>query len=274
MMRGVLHVPLARKKQGKDLTTMFRQMVERLSRNKILRRRLPPPFGSVTLYVSPDAQLKYLKPNFDDDLLKIVSSYVRDDSIIWDIGANVGVFALAAASVATKGYVLAIEPDMWLANVIRKSLTLTANLNLPVHVLSAAVSDMNGAATFLIARRGRASNALESVGGRSQMGGIRHKVLVPTLTVDTLLDYCPPPTFVKIDVEGAELLVLKGGARLLSEFRPMIYIEVGKSVASSIANVFRQNRYLLFDGSAPCSESQQLSECAFNTLAIPEEQFA
>ena len=253
---------------------MIRLIIERLFRNTILKRRLPSTFGSIPLYVSPDAQLKYLKFSFDNDLLRIASTYIRNDSVVWDIGANIGVFALAAATITTTGYVLAIEPDIWLANIISKSLTLRVNLNLHDHVLPIAISDINGATTFLIAKRGRASNALESVGGRSQMGGIRQKVLVPTLTIDTLLDSCPAPTFIKIDVEGAELQVLKGGYRLLTEIRPIIYIEVGSTVATEITTLLLENSYLLFDGSIPYSASNSLSECVFNTLAIPEEQVA
>jgi FkbM family methyltransferase len=252
-----------------------RTIIERLSRGRYLKRRLPARFDHTPLYVSPDAQLKYLKPGndaFDSELLKIVDEYVREDSVVWDIGANVGVFAFAAASVAKKGSALAVEADIWLAQLIRRSISLKENVGLDIQVLPSAIADKNGAATFLIAKRGRASNALEAVGGRSQAGGIRERVTVPTLTLDTLLDFFSPPTFAKIDVEGAEAMVLHGASRVLRDIRPTIYIEVGREADVEVTSVFRRNGYELFDGSAPVQEQEPAASCAFNTLAVPREK--
>ena len=47
-----------------------------------------------------------------------------------------------------------------------------------------------------------------------------------SVTGDFLLDHWPAPDFVKMDVEGAELLALQGAGRLLEEVRPTFYIEV------------------------------------------------
>jgi FkbM family methyltransferase len=225
--------------------------------------------------VSPDARLYYLKPGsdaFDTELMEIVDEHVREDSVVWDIGANVGEFAFAAASVAKKGSVLAVEADIWLAQLIRKSLLLKENCGLSIQVLPSAIADRNGVATFLIANRGRASNTLEAVGGRSQTGGIRERVTVPTLTLDTLLDFFNPPTFIKIDVEGAEAMVLNGASRLLTEICPTIYIEVGIEANEEITSIFRRNSYELFDGSKPIREQQPAGSCPFNTLAVPQEK--
>ena len=93
----------------------------------ILKRRLPSRFRHTPLYVTPDSQLKYLKYGedaFDAALLKIIDEYICEDSVVWDIGANVGVFSLGAASIAKKGSVLAVEADTWLASLISKSLLL------------------------------------------------------------------------------------------------------------------------------------------------------
>jgi predicted RNA methylase len=105
---------------------MLRKLAERLSRGKAFKRRLPPQFGNTPIFVSPDAQLKYMKITnaaFDVDLLNIACKYIHEGDIVWDIGANIGVFSLASASiVGSQGYVLAVEPDIWLANLIRRSI--------------------------------------------------------------------------------------------------------------------------------------------------------
>lgn len=253
---------------------MLRTLAERIFRNRIIKRRLPAVFGSAPLYVSPDSQLKYLRLGakaFDAQLLRIASEEVEAGSIVWDIGANVGVFTFAAASKARGGTVVAVEADIWLAQLIRKSAALKQNASLQISVLPAAVSDRNSVEVFMISGRGRARNSLASEGGRSQMGGAREEVLVPTYTLDTLLDHFPSPSFVKIDVEGSEKRVLEGASKLIETTRPSFYVEVGNQSAEWIADVFKNSGYKLYDGSIPRSERQPISGCAFNTLAIPHE---
>jgi FkbM family methyltransferase len=253
---------------------MLRRIAERLGRKKVFKRRLPSEFGATPLYISPDAQLKYLRfgrDAFDADLLRVASEEIEPNSTIWDIGANVGVFAFAAASRALPGgYVLAVEPDDWLASIIRKSASLPENGRLAVQVLAAAVSDKVGTSTLLIAERGRASNALQGI-GRDQMGGVRDRVAVPTVTLDHLLNRYPIPDFLKIDVEGAEYQVLQGANRLLSLVRPKIYVEVGSELSDSVTAQLREHDYALLDPLSPQGRRTSMVKCAFNTLAVPKE---
>jgi FkbM family methyltransferase len=254
---------------------MLRSLLERLSRGKLLKRRLPSRFGRTPLYVSPDAQLKYLNPGesaFDSELLNIVSENIHEGSIVWDIGANVGVLTFAAASISRNGMVLAVEADIWLAQLISKSARLEENRAFNIRVLPCAVSDRNGVAALLIASRGRASNALEITGARSQSGGIREKSTVPTLTLDTLLEFFDAPTFVKIDIEGAETAALRGAEKLLSEARPVIYIEVGAEANESVTSILSKAGYVLFDGSLPINSQAPIQCCAYNTVAMPKEK--
>jgi len=77
-----------------------RRWVERLSRGWTYRRRLPTPFESVKIWVTPDACLAYLKPGrgwCDSELLDMADRHITPGSTVWDIGANVGIFAAAAA---------------------------------------------------------------------------------------------------------------------------------------------------------------------------------
>jgi FkbM family methyltransferase len=205
---------------------------------------------------------------FDIELLRIAREHIQEDSHVWDVGSNLGVFAFAAASIARNGTTLAIEADNWLAQLMRKSSSLRENAGLNLQVLASAVSNKNGVSTLLIAKRGRASNYLEVAGGRSQTGGIRERVTVPTVTLDTLLESFPPPNFLKIDVEGAEALVLKGAERMLSEIRPTIYIEVGREAKDDVTDILKNNSYMIFDGSKPLQDQRPLSSCTFNTLAL------
>lgn len=251
---------------------MLRTLLERLGRGMTFKRRLPAEFGRTPLFVSPDAQLKYLKPGknaFDVSLLRLAKEEVEEHSAVWDIGANIGIFTFAAASIARTGSVLAIEPDIWLAQVIKRSANLSCNKLLNVNVLPVAISNSNGAATFLIAQRGRASNALERAGGRSQMGGVRERASVPTLTLDTLLNHFPAPDLIKIDVEGAEVSILQGATQLLKNIRPKIYIEVDTQSEVGVSQILMENNYTLFDPQSPKSARSTASGGTPNLLALP-----
>ncbi|GHA12901.1 hypothetical protein GCM10008090_23230 [Arenicella chitinivorans] len=152
---------------------MIRTIVERLSRQRIIKRNISVNGQPVPLFLSPDAQLKYLKLGkgaFDQDLINIAQTYVTTSSIVWDIGANVGVFTFSAASIATKGMVVAMEPDLWLTSLLRRTAALPHHTNTNIAIVPAAASNSNAVAEFLVAARGRASNALREVGGRSTMG--------------------------------------------------------------------------------------------------------
>lgn len=249
---------------------MIRTIVERLSREKVIKRNISVNGTAVPLFLSPDAQLKYLKLGkgaFDQDLINIAQTYVTPTSNVWDIGANVGVFTFSAAAIATKGMVVAMEPDLWLAGLLRKTAALPHHASANIAVVPAAASNNNSVAEFLVAARGRASNALREVGGRSTMGGTREKLFVPTLKLDTLLSSFPAPNFIKMDVEGAELLALQGARKLICEIRPIFYIEVGSDVADEIFSLFAHQAYAALD------EQGQLlqGKCSNNTFFIPKE---
>lgn len=251
---------------------MIRKIAEKLARNKIVKRHMPKEFGGSPFYITPESQLRYLNPNkykaFGKELLEVIKRYVNKDSIVWDIGANVGVFTFATAGIikSGSGEVLAIEADVFLANMLNNSRLLEENKNINIKILPIAVSESIGISQFEIAQRGRASNSLASSDSisRTSKGGVRFMNYVPTFTVDSLLSDFKAPTLIKIDVVGAELFVIKGMGKILQEIRPLIYIEVGDEHIDSITEILKTNNYELYDES-----ENKIDKCVFNTLAKP-----
>ena len=229
----------------------LRSLLERLMRGRTFWRRLPEDLGSTTILCSGDARLQHLKPGeaaFDPELLSLARGWVSEDAVIWDVGANIGVFALAAAHRVTRGSVLAIEPDPWLFGLLARSV---ARLEMQsARALCAAISDEVGVADLAIAQRGRASNFLARFDGRSQASGMRQLQSVPVLTLDTLLACLPPPpsppTHVKIDVEGAEWAVLQGAPKLLETVRPKLFVEVGAETERLVTDYLAKLDYSIF----------------------------
>lgn len=213
---------------------LFRKIAEMLVRNRAIKRKLP---NGSKIFLSPDSQLKYLKASFDRDLLDLAEQHSSATAVIWDIGANCGTLSFAPRSAKQ---IIAVEADPFLVSVLQKSAGLST---LPVTIIPAAVYSEIGLAEFAIAKRGRASNYLVAAGGRSQSGGIRSRIIVPTITLDLLLDRFGPPTLVKIDVEGAEAEVLSGGSRLLQHARPTIYFEAGRQTYQKCEDVLLRAGY-------------------------------
>jgi FkbM family methyltransferase len=195
---------------------VFRRLIELLARGRIVWRTLP---NGVRIAVSPDAQLKYLKPRFDEDLVRVADEHVEAGSVVWDIGTNCGTFAFSCKQASER---MAVEPDPFLANLLRQSSEASG---VPVKVVQAAVGSTAGKAVLTIARRGRATNHLASVEGSTQTGGERGRIMVDVVSLDSLLTHSTPD-FVKIDIEGAEVLALEGASDLLSRVRPKMYLEV------------------------------------------------
>lgn len=251
-----------------------RNIVERISRKVVLRRRLPIEFGSRDIFVSPDASLRFWFSDLgrmEPLLFKVVRKYIREGNIVWDIGANVGLFSLASAHVTgPSGTVIAMEPDFWLSGLLKRTADLPGNRALQIKILPLAVTGRIGFFTFNIAKRGRAANFIEGASGSSQTGGIRETQSVLGVSLDWLVDVAPMPDFVKIDVEGAEANVISGATRMLDEVRPLIMIEVSHN-AEYVSNILTEHGYVLLDAES-CDNIEPLSCAAFNTLAIPKEK--
>jgi FkbM family methyltransferase len=183
----------------------------------------------------------------------------------------VGTFSFAVAVRAIRGTVLAVEPDPFLVSLLRRSSKLAENSDLKIAVLSAAISDRDGITKLAVAKRGRSSNSIAEALAGTEQGGVREELLVPTLRLDTILNHFASPNLVKIDVEGAEKLVLSGAKRILEKVRPILIIEVAADNEPSVREILLDNRYMLFDAEDLNSDALPINKCAWNTLARPRE---
>lgn len=252
----------------------LRSLARRLSRGVVLERRLPPEFSSLRLYVTPDSALRFWRRRLgaeEQGLLRWAQEHVRPGSVVWDVGANVGVFAFAAAARAgARGRVLAVEADPFLAGLLRRTASRSPPGVAPVSVLEAAACDRQGAVAFHVAANGRASSHLAGA-GQSTAGGAREVRQVAGVTLDSLRRDHGAPALVKIDVEGAEDAVLRGARELLSVERPVLLCEVSDATRGNVSRQLRDLGYRLYDAEAPPSERGALQEAPWNTLALPQE---
>ena len=253
----------------------LRHAFEILGRNVSYVRKLPVEYGGGHCVVSPEAGLRYLGriASADPVLLELSRLLVQKNDIVWDIGANVGLFSVAASFFAgPAGEVISVEPDNWLVGLLRRTASLrNRDRQSPIEVIPCAVSSEETLAKFCIAERGRSSNALEGLGS-TQMGGVRETNTVATIRLDWLLERRKSPALIKVDVEGAEAAVLSGATKLLTAVRPLLIIEVAGENAAAVTSSLASAHYQLFDGEATLSFEHPVPEACWNTIAIPEER--
>jgi FkbM family methyltransferase len=159
---------------------------------------------------------------------------------IIDIGAHMGIFAVRAARmVGEDGKVVAVEPHphnyaALLGNIRRNMLQNVTPLYL-------AVSDHEGEQRLLLSKGSGGHTLLPSEGtGSPELSNLQklwshsllasgekraRSIVVKTVTLDQLIGNCRKVDLIKIDVEGAELLVLSGAARTLRRSGVRVVIE-------------------------------------------------
>jgi FkbM family methyltransferase len=245
-------------------------------RSVYFRRKCNTSDGVFEAYVSPSSHLGVLdfrKPLVHPVHRRFIDDWINPDSVVWDIGSNLGLFALPAALKTTRGRVYAFEPDAELvANFIR-SLGLPRNKQLVVTPLCLAISNEDGIAAFQISKFSRAMNKLEAVGKWHESQVVAEELrLVVTMRVDTLAKTLSPPTVLKIDVEGAEVNVLEGGEATISKYRPTMLVEGPSELWDPLQNYFQRHDYVLLDGQA--EHQIPLQNPVWDTVAVPREKYA
>ncbi|MBX2887755.1 MAG: FkbM family methyltransferase [Ferruginibacter sp.] len=170
---------------------------------------------------------KYKNKN-DKGGISYLLATVQPGQTVFDIGAHkAGFLFWLLKRVGENGFVYAFEPQTSLFHYIKKLKALFDWENVTVEHL--ALSDSVETVTLFIPEN--------KTGGKSSPGAtiVEHKGSNDTFTTEktetqTLDNYCNKhnlkPSFLKIDVEGNELKVLKGGLQTLKSFKPKIIIEI------------------------------------------------
>jgi FkbM family methyltransferase len=141
------------------------------------------------------------------------------EGAFFDIGANIGLYALLHARFRPDAQTVAFEPTPDLLEAAR---FLAALNGVVVHLEGVAVSEATGEATLHLSSRSDSSNSL--------LAGFRESsrsLVVPTETLDHYVERTGVrPAVVKIDVEGHEPSVLRGANHVLAMYAPIIVIEL------------------------------------------------
>ena len=177
-------------------------------------------------------------------------------STILDCGANVGYSAAYMLSRYKTARLFAVEPDSANLAVLKRNIAPYADRATCLH---GAVWDRETTLQF--------DEATVGVGdewGRQMKEGSGNVIAFDIPALMKLADFSRVG-LLKIDVEGAELAVLQGAERLLSEVRPSVYVEVDEASAGSVFALFVRHGYAAFDP----ADDRPLDRCIENTLFEP-----
>jgi len=168
-------------------------------------------------------------------------SFLKNGDNVWDIGANVGYTSvLYADKVGTNGSVLAIEPSPRAF----KHLTRSIRNYTCIKAIQIALSDKSGEVEFLE----RAALDRSCVTIKNCKSSI--KIMTSTLDELWIRQAYNAPKFIKIDVEGHEINVFRGGSKLIREKLPIIQFEALTSDefygATSVLNEIAGGKYSFY----------------------------
>jgi FkbM family methyltransferase len=171
---------------------------------------------------------------WDPLLTNFVTTNLRRDGVFVDIGANAGYFSLLASQcVGSGGKVLAIEPNPIVAEQLKRNIARNNLAN--VIVAETACVDTTETTSLTLYLYGVSNSGRASV-SRSNAESLE-SVQVRATTADRLIRErdLQDVTLIKIDVEGAELMVLKGMQETIKRFKPTIVLELEDDLLKSFA---------------------------------------
>lgn len=159
---------------------------------------------------------------YEPEVTYVMDLLVSGATHILDIGANIGWYSLHFAKTNPTAQIHAFEPIPSSYFYLQKNIALNG-LGAQVLTYNYGLSETNGSVEFFIAPTNGTNASLANVANVTNT----QKIIGLTLTLN---QWCTnqqiKPNFIKCDVEGAELLVFRGGRDVLLCHKPIIFTEL------------------------------------------------
>ncbi|HUB62081.1 MAG TPA: FkbM family methyltransferase [Puia sp.] len=172
------------------------------------------------ILLTENSQWSPLMGKWEPTMQKIMVNVIRPGQVVYDLGANSGLHGLLMAGlVGEEGMVYNFEPLPTNLEEIDGNFKLNGINN--YRNVAAAVSDKNEKAVFRISTHAKQGSLSDNGSGTGET------VEVECITLDNFIGKGNPgPSFMKIDVEGAESAVLQGFSGSIGKYRPVMIIEL------------------------------------------------
>lgn len=221
-------------------------------------------------------QYVYLTGVYEPPTARIIHALLDSGDTFIDVGANSGFFTLLGATrVGPTGKVLAFEP----VPVMRKRLTDNVTMNQlgNVRIQDVALSNAPGSITLFEGPEGH-----KGTSSLRPLDNAATKIEVQTRPLDAYLDELDAVKLIKIDVEGAEQLVIEGMEAVIERYHPALIIEMTDDYLASfghgavaLATKLTDCGYQMFcitpGGLSPMSPEQSAGEKQYNALFTTDQ---
>lgn len=187
-------------------------------------------------------------------MLGALQRLIRPGDVVYDVGANIGIYSRFIVQEFGASKVYAFEPTAGNYPRLVRNLEIGRCANRS-EALKLAIGDEDGEVDFQVDDMSALTGALDSVNhGQASRNRVQYHLppmieKVSVARLDTVIRDrgLTPPDVVKLDIEGAEALALKGAHKLLEERRPRLAIELHSgSVAGEVLDILRQYDYRCF----------------------------
>ena len=171
---------------------------------------------------NPEHQYLYFYGTHDERyIITKLLRIIQPGDICWDIGANIGFYTcLLASQVGDTGAVVAFEPATRTCGYLHENVSLNKFTN--VTVVNKGIGDKAEQRHLYYSEAGLAEGTASLKYANKRTASER----VTLDTIDNLFRELSAPDFVKIDVEGYQLEVLKGGEYYLKTHAPLLMAEL------------------------------------------------
>ena len=182
-------------------------------------------------------EIYYSKSFYEYDYIPYFEKYlVSSKSVVVDVGANIGNHTLIFSSVLNVKLVHSFEPMPDTFKILQKNTELNNLQNVVLNNLAVGSRDAYAVASVYNPNDLGGTNVMYQDGGN-----------LPVISLDNYFSDKPQlPSLIKIDVEGFELEVLKGGTQIISKAKPVIFIESHPHQYPDIKKFFEDIGYKLY----------------------------
>lgn len=199
--------------------------------------------NGMTLFYLPDLNLRggefvqnriFLeKGYFEQRRLKQVRTYIKEGSIMIDVGANIGNHTLFFMKECQAQKIYAFEPVRKTFDILKKNIVIN-QLENKVVLCNVALGNCKGKADILYCERDAGGNQV-----KEKENGNIDIIMLDDLQFSEHID------FIKIDVEGYELKVLEGARGILKRDHPVIMVEIFDSNFQMVDFLLKRLHYKL-----------------------------
>lgn len=183
-------------------------------------------WGATMSYYLPEGSMIYYYGFFEANLSNFLINFLKEGDTFYDVGAHVGFYSVLASDlVGNSGSVYSFEPTPRTYATLSENAARKSN----IHVENVAILDKVTTIDFYdYGPKYSAFNTFTKRSGKELVfKNMASKISVSTISLDTYtIEKKASPTFVKLDAEGAEHLVLASMIYILKDIRPLISLEV------------------------------------------------